>query len=85
MCLTTSRKQVARSDKNETWRKNNFGTKLKKYIEQNLRERRKRVKGVEEHSAEGQRVYLNLVREFVRQLVVHYEYRVTVGDESDDN
>ena len=79
------KKQVARADRNETWRKNNFGTQLKKYIEQNLRERQKRVKGVKEDSAEGQRFYLYLVREFLRQLVIHYEYRLTVGDESDDD
>ena len=38
---------------------------------------------VKENSSEEQRIYLNLIREFVRQLVVHYEYRVTVGGEHD--
>ena len=79
------KKQVARADKNKTWRKNNFGIELLKCIEQNLRERRKeicaRLEGVEENSVDGQRAYLNLIRGFVCQLVVHYEYRITVGGE----
>jgi len=83
------KKQVARDEKSQTWRMNDFGTGLKKYIEQSLRKRREEVcnvlEGVEENSVDGQRIYLNLIREFVRQLVVHYEYRVTVGDEPDDN
>ena len=78
------KKQVARA---EMWRRDNFGTELKKYIEQSLRKRREeicsRIEGVEENSVEGQRIYLNLIREFVRQLVVHCEYRVTIGDEHD--
>ena len=83
------KKRVARSDKNKTWRRDSFGTGLKKYIEQSLHKRREEVckilEGVEENSAEGQRIYLNLIRAFVSQLVVHYEYWVTVGDGPDDN
>lgn len=83
------KKQVARADKNKTWRKDDFGARLKRYIEQSLRKRREKVcqilEGVEETSVDGQRIYLNLIREFVRQLVVHYEYQVTIGDELDDN
>ncbi len=73
------KKQIARLD---MWRKDNFGDKLKKYIEQSLRKRREEICGrlkIEENSSEGQKIYLNLIREFVRQLVVHYEYRVTVS------
>ena len=81
------KKQVARSDKDEMWRKGNFGIKLKNYIEQSLRARRQEICGklesVEENSSEGQRIYLSLVREFVSQLVVHYEYQATVGGEHD--
>ncbi len=79
------KKQVA---KNKMWRRYNFGTELKKYIENSLRKRREeicsRIEGVEENSFEGQRIYLNLIREFVRQLVVHYEYREPIGDEHND-
>ena len=81
------KKQVARDDRHQTWRKNNFGKQLKDYIEQSLRARRQEICGklesVEENSSEGQRIYLSLVREFVSQLVVHYEYQVTVGNEHD--
>ena len=77
------KKQVAKSDKDKMWRKNDFGERLKNCIEQSLRARRREICGklesVEENTSEGQHIYLNLIREFVRQLVVHYEYRVTVG------
>ena len=81
------KKQVARANKNETWRENNFGELVKEYVEQNLRTERDeicgRLEGIEETSLDGQRIYLDLIREFVRQLVVHYEYRVTIGGEHD--
>ena len=80
------KKQFAKSKPNEDWRKEDFGIELKKYIEQSLRKRREEIchvlEGVEEESVEGQRIYLSLIREFVRQLVIHYEYR-TSGGESD--
>ena len=82
------KKQFAKSDANTRWRKDDFGVELKRYIEQSLRARRREIcrslEGVEETSIEGQRIYLNLIREFVRQLVIHYEYR-TSGGEPDDN
>ena len=80
--------QIAKAEKNKTWRNRRFGVDLKKNIEETLRGRRGRVcqiLGIQENSVDGQRIYLQLTREFVRQLVVHYEYRVTVGDEPDDN
>ena len=81
------KKQVARSNKNETWRKHNFGKRVKEHIEQNLCTQRRDIcrelEGIEETSLEGQRIYLNLIREFVRQLVVHYEYWVATGGECD--
>ena len=81
------KKQVARDDRRATWRKNNFGERLKDSIEQSLRARRREICGklesVEENSSEGQRIYLSLIRTFVSQLVVHYEYRVTVGGKHD--
>ena len=84
------KKQFAKSKPNEDWRKKDFGNELKKYIEQSLRKRREeiclRLEGVEEESIEGQRIYLSLIREFVCQLVIHYEYRTSGGkpDGSDD-
>ena len=81
------KKQVARADKGKMWRKDNFGIRLKDYIEQSLRARQRDIcailEDIEENSSEGQRIYLDLIREFVRQLVVHYEYRVTIGGEHD--
>ena len=78
------KKQFAKSKRNEGWRKDDFGDKLKRYIEQSLRKRREEIchglEGVEEESVEGQRIYLNLIREFVRQLVVHYEYLSSGGE-----
>lgn len=83
------KKQVARSERNKRWRKDNFGSRLKDYIEENLRARRQEIcailEGIDENSVEGQRIYLNLIREFVSQLIVHYEYRVTIGDEPDES
>lgn len=83
------KKRVARSNKNKMWRKDNFGTELKKYIENSLRKQREEIckilQNVEEDSVEGQRIYLNLIRQFVGQLVVHYEYQVVIGDETDDS
>ena len=86
--LNYIKKQVARAERNKTWRNTSFGVDLKKNIEETLHVRRSRVcqiLGIQENSVDGQRIYLELTREFVRQLVVHYEYRVTVGDEPDDN
>ena len=81
------KKQVARDDRHQTWRKNKFGERLKDYIEQSLRSQRREICGklgsVEENSSEGQRIYLSLIRAFVSQLVVHYEYQVTVGGKRD--
>ena len=84
------KKQFAKAKRNEGWRKDDFGIKLKKDIEQSLRKRREEIchvlEGVEEESIEGQRIYLSLIREFVRQLVVHYEYLSRGGEsDGDDN
>lgn len=77
------KKQFAKAKPNEGWRKENFGDELKRYIEQSLRKRREEIchvlEGVEEESIEGQRIYLSLIREFVRQLVIHYEYQTSGG------
>lgn len=83
------KKRVARSERNKRWQKDNFGPRLKDYIEENLCDRRQEIctilEGVDENSVEGQRIYLNLIREFVSQLVVHYEYRTASGDEPDES
>lgn len=79
------KKQVARADKNKRWRKDHFGARLKQYIEQDLRKQREEVckvlEDVEGSSIEGQRIYLHLIREFVRQFVVHYEYQTAIEGE----
>ena len=83
------KKQVARSEKGKRWQKDDFGVHLKEYIEQSLCKYREVIceglEGVEENSVEGQHIYLNLIREFVCQLVVHYEYQVAIGDKIDDS
>ena len=83
------KKQVAKAEKAKTWHQDGFGTRLKTYIEQSLCKQREdicgRLEGIEDSSVDGQRIYLNLIREFVSQLVVHYEYRVTIGEKPDDN
>lgn len=83
------KKQFAKSDANTGWRKDNFGIELKRYIEQSLRDLRKEIciplENVEVESVEGQRIYLNLIREFVRQLVIHYEYRSSGGEPNDND
>ena len=81
------KKQVARAGRDEMWRKDDFGIELKDYIEQSLHVRRQDIcrtlGSVEENSSEGQRIYVSLIRAFVSQLVVHYEYQVTVGGQHD--
>ena len=73
------KKQVGKdSDKSEkqTWRKNDFGKKLLEYLEVNLRRQlgTLSLSPPSTDKAEQQRVYLMMIREFVRQLSAHYEY-----------
>lgn len=79
------KKQVAKADPGKTWRKDHggsfFGECLKTYIEKDLGEQRDRIctqLEVKEDPSERQRIHLELTREFVRRIVVHYEYRVTI-------
>ena len=71
------KKQVSKPK--DSWKQNNFGRQLKDYIEGNIRKRREPIcknLNIPEGSPEPQHIYLNLIREFVRQLVVHFEYTV---------
>ena len=81
------KKQTAKAEKPKTWWTDNFGIELKNFIEKDIRTLREQVcknlKGVKEDSMEGQRIYLSLIREFVCQLVVHYEYELADGGELD--
>ncbi|MGC9396913.1 MAG: hypothetical protein ACP5J4_18870 [Anaerolineae bacterium] len=67
--------RVARQDE---WRKGNWGPELLDYLSKDLRDQRKaicRELEIEDpNSAEGIQVHLLLIREFVRQLAVQYEY-----------
>ena len=88
------KKQIARFD---YWRKDvqgkinvqeGFGELLKKYLEEKIAERRgvvcKKIgvaKETDEDKYMRQQVYLQLIRQFIRQMVVQYEYRVSQEEE----
>lgn len=64
-----------------------FGEKLKNYIEKDLEGARNKVcasVGIgdqkEEEQRERQKIYLDLVRQFVRQIVVQYEYFIAASE-----
>ncbi len=64
-----------------------FGESLKKYLEQDLRTRRDTICNArlkigdktDEDKQHRRRVYLLLMRQFIRQMVVEYEYRVSLN------
>lgn len=65
-----------------------FGESLKHYLEHDLKEKLaticspKRLKigdSTDEDKQERRRIYLLLIRQFIRQLVVEYEYQVSLG------
>jgi hypothetical protein len=74
------KKQVSKPK--DSWKQNDFGEQLKVHIEGDIRTKNRKVicrtLDIQEDSPEAQRIYLNLTREFVRQLVVHYEYTVAL-------
>ena len=79
------KKQVARSRANESWRKDNLGKQLKDYIEEDIRGHRQRICDMPEiqtDAAVAQHAYLSLIREFIRQLVVHFEWTLVEGTSS---
>lgn len=64
-----------------------FGEKLKNYIEKDLEVARNRVcvsvdigNQKEEDQRERQKIYLDLIRQFVRQIVVQYEYFIAASE-----
>jgi hypothetical protein len=62
-----------------------FGEKLKTHLEKNIREdkdsicQKLNLDNSKETGFEGQEVYLTLIREFIRQMTVHFEYELAVG------
>jgi len=78
------KKQIARDEK---WRVNDFGNLLKKHIETQLLEARDDIcekVTVDKNSAEAQQIYLALIREFIRQIVVNYQYTLIQEAQSND-
>lgn len=75
------KKQIARQ---EGWRDKSFGEILKSYIENNLKADVATICAsvgiddkTEEDRRERQQIYLQLIRQFIRQIVVQYEYCVS--------
>ncbi len=67
-----------------------FGLRLKDYLERNIASRRDTICGphilnfsnqTEEGKRERQRIYLLLIRQFIRQMVAQYEFSVKFGSE----
>ncbi len=65
-----------------------FGLRLKDYLERNIASRRDTICGpnilnfsnqTEEGKRERQRIYLLLIRQFIRQVVAQYEFSVSFG------
>jgi hypothetical protein len=79
------KRQTAR---HEEWRKGGFGKKLIDTLETELASKRKGICGglkIGEKTDEGRRIHLLLIRQFIRQMVVHYEFWVSVGKEEKRN
>jgi hypothetical protein len=75
------KKQVARYDE---WQSNNFGVGLLRFLQENLRrDTDNLIAGLEwtPDEIEKQKIYLLLIREFVRQMVIHYEYGQVISGE----
>jgi hypothetical protein len=77
------KRQSARHDH---WRKDDFGKELIKKLETQLVTRRNAICNnvgigdkIEKDRQERRRVYLLLIRQFIRQMVVQYEYLVSYG------
>lgn len=88
------KKQTARSREAEGWRRPEsrnapgFGDRLRSYLEQTLREKAATISQVapsevvtsdEAQRQRQRRIHLLLIRQFLRQMVVQYEYRVSFG------
>ena len=86
------KKQTAR---NISWRQTHkdspdegFGARLRRYLDTTLRKRAEMISKEplnigdksEEDLRERRRIHLLLMRQFIRQMVVQYEFQVNVGD-----
>lgn len=74
------KRQTAR---HEEWRKGDFGKKVLAVLETELATKRRVIcvgSNVGEKTDEGRRIHLLLIRQFIRQMVVHYEFWVSVGE-----
>lgn len=72
--------------RHEQWRTGNFGKTLIERLETELANRRKSICAhlkisdkTEEGRQEQRRIYLLLIRQFIRQLAVQYEFQVSLG------
>lgn len=77
------KRQTARHDH---WRKDNFGKNLIDKLESDLADRQKVISaslGISEKTDAGRlerrRIHLLLIRQFVRQLAIHYEFMASFG------
>ena len=77
------KRQTARHDH---WRKDNFGKDLIEKLETDLTKKQKTISGglgISEKTDEGRqerrRIHLLLIRQFVRQMAVEYEFQVSFG------
>ncbi|RLC17733.1 MAG: hypothetical protein DRI57_09385 [Deltaproteobacteria bacterium] len=70
------KRQTGKSDANKKWKKDQFGEKLLKEVKDTLGKRRDIICRDLGIASEEQRlhVYLLLIREFIKQLVIFYEY-----------
>jgi hypothetical protein len=80
------KKQTAR---HEYWRKGNFGEELREQLETKLANRRNAICGkgrldigdkTDQEKLDRRKIHLQLIRQFIRQMVVHYEYLVSLGE-----
>jgi len=81
------KRQTAR---HEEWQKNEFGKKLLEKLETDLAKRRDSIcssrlkigNKTDDERQERRRLHLLLIRQFVRQMVVHYEFHTRFGEGS---
>ena len=72
------KRQTGRAKSDEGWKKQQFGQKLLAKIDPELKNNRNTICTQLNISDEAQKleVYLLLIREFIRQVVIHYEYKI---------
>ncbi len=86
------KKQTARSKESQGWRWAErrdspcFGDELLTYLENKLKEKTDLIctrleigASTDAHAQKHRRIHLLLIRQFLRQMVVEYEYRVSLG------